>query len=90
MVAECRSTWLRTSNVRVTVGGFLSGSSRDEEACLAECLSNSACVFVDYAPSSQRCYVHTDANDLSQLTTDTDFQQYILVRRCAASDRKYA
>ena len=89
--AGCTQSWLRFSSLRSTAGGSLSSSSTDVESCLSECRANSACVFVDHAASvdPQQCYIHTNAADLNQVVTDAGYNQFVLVRRCAAADCTY-
>jgi len=91
MKAACTETWLRFTGIRSTTGGVLSTTSTSEESCLTECLSNSACVFVDYAVTSspQQCWIHTSAADLNQVSNVAGFNQYVLSRRCSTADRKY-
>ena len=87
----CVQAWLRFSNLRSSGAGTLSASSRDVESCLAECVGDAACVFVDHAVSTdpQQCWIHTDAAELDQVETAAGYNQFVLVRRCTVADRKY-
>ena len=88
-VASCTPTWLRMTDVRATTGGRASTTSNTVDACLSECESNRACVFVNFQVGARRCWIHTDVIDLNNLRTDDDYNHYILINRCDSSDRKY-
>ena len=87
-VALCTPTWLRLTDVRATTGGTASTTSNSVDSCLNECQLNAACVFVNFEVSARRCWIHTDVDDLNQLQSDDDFNQYVLINRCDSSDRK--
>jgi len=89
METACTEAWIRYTNLRSTAAGSLSTTSTSEQSCLAECLGDTACVFVDYVTATQQCWIHTNAADLSQMATSTGINQFVLLRRCSPSERKY-
>jgi len=89
MKTACTEAWIRYTNLRSTATGSLSTTSASEQSCLAECLANTACVFVDYVTSTQQCWIHTNAANLGQIETSAGVNQFVLLRRCGPSEREY-
>jgi len=88
---NCSQTWLLYTDYRSTTSGYR-GRSTDAESCLAECIADSRCVFVDhiFSANPQQCWIHVNADHLRQVARAVGYNQYVLVRRCTTSNCEYS
>ena len=73
--------WTRKANTAAQHGVFFQLSTESE--CMAECLTSSSCVAIDFSPD--RCMLHNNADDLATSYYAPGVTQSVLNRNCLIS-----